>query len=176
MLDFSAVAKGYGVDVIAFFLKKKNIKNLKVEIGGEVLCFGNKPSGKPWIIAIEHPESIIRGENIQTKIKLNNKALASSGNYRNFYEKDGKRYSHTISPITGFPVEHELLSVSVFAKDCMTADAYATAFMVLGKEKAKKIIEKENDIEAYFIYSEGNKINVEYTAGVNAYLINDDKK
>lgn len=107
---------------------------------------------------------------------MNNKALASSGNYRNFYEKDGKRYSHTISPITGFPVEHELLSVSVFAKDCMTADAYATAFMVVGKEKAKKIVEKENDIEAYFIYNEGNKINVEYTAGVDAYLIHDDKK
>lgn len=176
MLDFSAVAKGYGVDIIADFLKAKKIQNLKVEIGGEVLCFGQKPSGKSWIIAIEHPESIIRGENIQTKIKLNNKALASSGNYRNFYEKDGKRYSHTISPITGFPVQHELLSVSVFAKDCMTADAYATAFMVLGKVKAKKILEKENDIDAYFIYNEGNKINVEYTAGVEAYLIKNDKK
>lgn len=176
MLDFSAVAKGYGVDIIATFLKEKKIKNLKVEIGGEVLCFGKKPSGKSWIIGIEHPESSVLGKNIQTKIKLTNKALASSGNYRNSYEKDGKRYAHTISPITGFPVEHELLSVSVFANDCMTADAYATAFMVLGKEKAKKIVEKENDIEAYFIYNEGNKINVEYTTGVEAYLMNDDKK
>lgn len=176
MLDFSAVAKGYGVDVIANFLRSKNIQSLKVEIGGEVVCFGQKPSGKSWIIAIEHPESIALGNNIQVKMKLNNKALASSGNYRNFYEKDGKRYSHTISPISGFPVQHELLSVSVFAKDCMTADAYATAFMVLGKEKAKEIIAQEKEIEAYFIYNEGNQIKTEYTKGVENYLVQDDKK
>lgn len=171
MLDFSAVAKGYGVDVIADFLKTKNLKSYKVEIGGEVYCQGKKPNGKSWIIGIEHPSTSSLGDAIQTKIKLNNKALASSGNYRNAYQKDGKRYSHTISPITGYPVEHELLSVSIFADDCMTADAYATAFMVMGKAKAKKIIEQQNHIQAYFIYNEGNEIKVEYTAGVEDYLI-----
>ncbi len=171
MLDFSAVAKGYGVDVIANYLKDQNIKNYKVEVGGEVYCQGKKSNGTPWIIGIEDPKSTTLGENIQIKIQLNNKALASSGNYRNAYTKEGKRYSHTISPITGHPVQHELLSVSVFAEDCMTADAYATAFMVMGKEKAKKIIEQENHIQAYFIYNEGNEIKVEYTSGVENYLI-----
>ena len=153
MIDFSAVAKGYGVDVISNYLKTQNITSYKVEVGGEVYCQGNKPNGDPWKIGIENPKSITVGENIQTIIKLENKALASSGNYRNAYTKDGKKYSHTISPITGNPVEHELLSVSVFADDCVIADAYATAFMVVGKEKAKKIIEKENNIQAYCRYT-----------------------
>ncbi|MCP4522450.1 MAG: FAD:protein FMN transferase [Cytophagales bacterium] len=175
MLDFSAVAKGYGVDVLTQFLESKGITSYKVEIGGETVCNGTKPSGASWIIGIEDPQSWTLGNNIYVKIKLDNKAIASSGNYRNFYEKDGKRYAHTISPQTGKPVEHELLSVSVFADDCMTADAYATAFMVLGKEKAKKILEKENNIHAYFIYNENNEIKSEYTDGVVQYLVENGK-
>ncbi len=172
MLDFSAVAKGYGVDVISDYLKSQEIKSYKVEVGGEVYCQGKKPNGDSWIIGIEHPKSTTLGEDIQTKIRLENKALASSGNYRNAYKKDGKKYSHTISPITGRPVEHELLSVSVFADNCIMADAYATAFMVMGREQAKKIIEQEkNYIQAYFIYNEENEIKVEYTSDVENYLI-----
>jgi len=154
-LDFSAIAKGYAVDVVADFLKGKGIKNYFIEIGGEVACYGENPSGKPWQIGIYDP----RVEDDPAKqhaaiVKVKNQAIATSGNYRNYYEVDGKKYGHTISPYTGYPVQHSLLSASVFAKDCMSADAYATAFMVLGLEKSIALVNQNNAIEAYFIYAD----------------------
>ncbi len=154
-LSFSAIAKGYAVDLVATFLERKGVDNYFVEIGGEVICKGVNPSDQTWQIGIFDP----RVEEDPTKQRaaiatIRNKAVATSGNYRNFYEVDGKKYGHTISPFTGYPVQHSLLSVSVFADHCMTADAYATAFMVLGLEKAKGILEANRELEGHFIYAD----------------------
>lgn len=156
-LDFSAIAKGYGVDVVAQYLLAENIEDLFVEIGGEIYAQGNSGRGTPWRVGVNYPSGDFEDQqNAQAIVSLENQAIATSGNYRNFYEVDGVKYSHTISPVTGYPVNHSLLSVSVFAPDCMTADAYATAFMVLGWEKAVEIDEQRDDIEVYLIYNDEN--------------------
>lgn len=158
MLDMNAIAQGYSVDVVADFLEEKGITNYLVEIGGEVKTKGINSKGKDWKIGIDKPfdNNNIPGENLQAIVKLSNKSLATSGNYRKFYERDGIKYSHTINPKTGYPVTHSLLSATVVANDCITADAYATAFMVMGIEEAYKLASKLCDIEAYFIYSDEN--------------------
>lgn len=156
-LDFSAIAKGYGVDVVAKYLMDRGIENLFVEIGGEIYCRGLNEQGKPWRVGINYPTyDTKKQEMAQAVVAVYNRAIATSGNYRNYYEVDGVKYSHTIDPVTGYPVQHSLLSASVFAPDCMTADAYATAFMVLGYEKAILIDVREQDIEVYLIYSGEN--------------------
>lgn len=121
-----------------------------VEIGGEVVCMGNNKSGTPWVIGIEHP--LKEQGNVMASVPLRNLAMATSGNYRNYYEKDGKKYAHTIHPKTGFPAENDLLSASVFAPDCMTADAFATAFMVLGKDKSIALA-KAQGLKIFLIYT-----------------------
>lgn len=153
-LNFSAIAKGYGVDVIADYLQQKGINNFMVEIGGEVVARGTNAQGNVWRIGINNPEH--PGE-LTSAISLDNRAIATSGDYLNFYEKDGKRYAHTISPVTGYPVEHTVLSVSVIAQDCMTADAYATAFMVLSLEKTKQIVSENPVLDVYIIYDENGQ-------------------
>lgn len=153
-LDFSAVAKGYAVDVVAGFIKSHGIRDLMVEIGGEVVCFGLNSEGQAWRLGIENPQVDIDERNIFAVANLRDMALATSGNYRNYYVKDGVTYSHTIDPDTGFPAHRNILSASVIAKDCMTADAYATAFMVSGVDGAKKILEKVKDIGAFLIYTD----------------------
>lgn len=154
-LDFSAIAKGYGVDVVAQYLMDQGINDLFVEIGGEIYCRGLNEQGKRWRVGVNNPSlDAAKQEQAQAIVALHNRAIATSGNYRNYYEEDGIRYSHTIDPATGYPVRHSLLSASVFAPDCMTADAYATAFMVMGHEKAIRIDEREKDIEIYLIYSD----------------------
>ena len=151
-LDFSAIAKGYGVDVLGEMLEARGISDYLVEIGGEVRSKGMHPAGRPWRIGIDKPtETPGEQREIQMAIEIQNKAMATSGNYRNFYVRDGKKYVHTINPFTGYPEESELLSVSVLAEDCMTADAYATAFMVMGFEKALATAEMMPNLEAYFI-------------------------
>lgn len=160
MISVNAIAQGYSVDVVADFLESKGVENYLVEIGGEVKTKGVNKKGKTWKIGIDKPidNNNMPGENLQAIIKLSNKSLATSGNYRKFYERDGIKYSHTINPKTGYPVSHSLLSTTVIANDCMTADAYATAFMVLGLEKSLEIIKTIPDLDAYFVYSdeEGN--------------------
>lgn len=153
-LDFSAIAKGYGVDVVVGFLKSKGVENMMVEIGGEMVCLGKNQEGRAWRIGIDRPSDGTAGRPLQAVVALENRALATSGNYRNYYEKDGKKFSHTINPKTGYPVEHTLLSASVVAHDCMTADAFATAFMVLGLEGARHILEHHAELEAYLVYSD----------------------
>lgn len=155
-LDFSAIAKGYGVDVVVDFMKSKGVADMMVEIGGEMVCLGQNQEGKAWRIGIDRPSDREVGRPLQSVVTLENRALATSGNYRNYYEKDGKKFSHTINPKTGYPVEHSLLSASVFAHDCMTADAFATAFMVIGLEKAKEMLNVHKDLEAYLVYSDEN--------------------
>jgi thiamine biosynthesis lipoprotein len=152
--DFNAVAQGYSVDLLGKFLESKNINNYLVDIGGEVLARGKKPDGSRWLIGIEKPAEDAGAErSLQATIELTDQAIATSGNYRKFYEKDGIRYPHTINPQTGYPVTHTLLSATVIAENAAIADAYATAFMVLGKEKSIAFLE-DKKMEVFFIYSD----------------------
>lgn len=155
MFDPSAIAKGYGVDVVAEFLESKGITNYMVEIGGEIRVKGVSNKNRSWRVGIDQPidDPEVKNREIQDVLSLPNGAMATSGNYRQFYIKDGKKYAHTIDPKLGYPVQHSLLSASVIAPDCMTADAYATAFMVMGFEKSRVIVENDPNLEAYFIYT-----------------------
>jgi len=157
-LDFNAIAKGYSVDKAGYFLESLGIKDYIVDIGGEVLAKGSK-YGKNWMVAIERPAA---GKTDHQKamviIPLNNNALATSGNYRKYYEKDGIKYSHSICPQTGYPVTHNLLSVTVKHSQTAIADAYATAFMVMGLEKSLAFLKKHPEMEVYFIYSKDGKM------------------
>lgn len=139
MLDCSAIAKGYGSDAVARYLESQGVENYMVEIGGEVVTRGINSQQQPWRIGISKPvdDTLNVNSDIQTVINVKDMAMATSGNYRNFYYKNGKKYAHTIDPKTGRPVQHSLLSATVLAKNCATADAYATAFMVMGIDKAK---------------------------------------
>ena len=166
MLDFSAVAKGYGVDVVARLLERRGISNFMVEIGGEVTTKGINPQRLPWKIGVTKPteDPLAEGGELQTVLNVTDKSMATSGNYRNFYVKGGKKYAHTIDPRTGYPVQHSLLSATVLAGDCAIADAYATSFMVMGMEGAKRILEKEKNLMAYLIYSDAQgKLAVWYS-------------
>ncbi len=156
MLDCSAIAKGYSVDVIANLLKRKGVKNFMVDIGGEVVVSGVNASGNNWRIGVSKPDDdpLSRNNNLQTILDITDLGIATSGNYRNFYYKDGMKYAHTIDPKTGYPVQDRILSATVIAQDCMTADAYATAFMVMGLERAKEMTEQHPELDAYFIYSD----------------------
>jgi len=156
MLDASAIAKGFSVDVVAEYLESKKIENYLVEVGGEIRAKGMKNNGQKWKVGIDKPIDDVTASNreFQDIIQIENLAMATSGNYRQFYIKEGKKYAHTINPKTGYPVEHNLLSASVLAEKCMTADAYATAFMVMGLEKSIEFVKKHPTIEAYFIYTD----------------------
>jgi thiamine biosynthesis lipoprotein len=153
-LDFNAIAQGFTVDVIAEFLKSKNIKNYLVEVGGELLAKGKNADGDIWRVGVDKPsEDIDMKERFQFILDLENKALATSGNYRKFYEKNGVKYSHTINPFTGFPAQNRLLSVTVIHDNCMLADAYATAFMVMGVRKSKQFAKSHPELEIYLVYT-----------------------
>ena len=166
LIDFNAIAQGYSVDIIAQFLESKGIKNYLIDVGGEVLGKGKKADGSLWVVGIEKPADEAEAEPVvQTRVKLSDKAMATSGNYRKYRIKNGKKYSHEIYPKTGSPVSHNLLSVSVIASDCGTADAYATAFMVMGHEKSKAFLMKHPELEAYFIFSnEKGELETDCTA------------
>ena len=158
MLDCSAIAKGYGVDVVGKYLEDEGIENYIVEIGGEVRVRGVNPQGNLWRIGINKPEDDLKGVSteIEEVLQVTQLSMATSGNYRNYYEKDGKRYAHTIDPRTGFPVQHSLLSSTVLTQDCAKADAYATAFMVLGIDDAKKVLHEHPELMAFFIYTDND--------------------
>lgn len=153
-IDFNAIAQGYAVDVMADYLTSKGIRYLLVDLGGEVLARNTKPNGEKWRVGIEKPAaSPDDARQLKAIAAITNKAIATSGNYRRFYVVDNQRFSHTISPTTGFPVNHSLLSASVMANNCMTADAWATAFMVMGLEESIRMVEKQPELDAFFIYS-----------------------
>ncbi len=156
MLDCSAVAKGYGCDVVAKVLRNHDVQNYMVEIGGEVVTKGINESRLPWRIGVNRPtdDPMQTSQELQTVLNVTDKAMATSGNYRNFYYKDGKKYAHTIDPKSGRPVQHSLLSATVLSDNCATADAYATSFMVMGIERAKSVLEKHPELMAYFIYTD----------------------
>lgn len=173
-IDYNAIAQGYAVDVVAGFMDSKNIQSYLIDIGGEVLARRTKPGGEKWSVAIEMPtQHADDARSIQAVVSLQDMAISTSGSYRKFYEENGIRYSHTIDPSTGYPVKHTLLSVSVLAKDCMTADAYATALMVMGLEKGKAFLENHPKMDAYFIYSSPDGgLKTYYTKGFGKLLKN----
>lgn len=152
-IDLSAIAKGYAVDAVTLLLKKQKFKHFLIEIGGEVRVQGKNKHNKQWRIAIEKPETVNR--TVQQGLTLNNIAVATSGDYRNYYEKDGQHYSHTINPNTGKPIHHKLASVTVLNESAMIADAQATALMVLGEKKGK-IYAQQQKLKVYMIFREGN--------------------
>ena len=174
MLDCSAIAKGYGVDRVARLLDQKGVKNYMVDIGGEVVLKGKNPRMKNWRIGINKPveDSLSVNQELQTILEVSDVGMATSGNYRKFYYKNGKRYAHTIDPRIGTPVQHNILSTTVIAKDCTSADAYATAFMVMGLEKAKAFCEAHPELHAYFICDgEGESYEIFATPGMEKFIV-----
>ncbi len=174
MLDGSAIAKGFAVDVVADLLEAFEVQNYMVEIGGEMRVKGKNPKNTAWRVGIDKPidDPEVLNRQLQEVIGISDMALATSGNYRNFYVKDGKKYAHTISPFTGYPVNHQLLGVSVLAPDCMSADAYATGFMVLGFEKSLEIVNSHPELEAYFIMADDvQEYKIYSTKGFSKFII-----
>ena len=152
MIDLSAIAKGYAADQVSVRLVEFSLENFMIEVGGEIVTRGERESGQPWRLGVERPDESVRS--IAAKVALSGQAMATSGDYRNYFTHQGSRYSHTIDPVTCRPVKHFLASVTVVAKDCMTADALATAFAVMGADKAHEVA-KQNEINIYTIDREG---------------------
>ncbi len=173
-LDFNAIAQGYSVDMLAAFLDSKGIGNYLIDVGGEVIAKGCKPDGGKWIVGVEKPaENQSEERSIDIRVTLDNQSIVTSGNYRKFYEKDGVKYSHTINPITGYPVNHSLLSVSIIADSAWKADAFATAFMAMGLEKSLEYIKKDKEIKAvYFIYNENGEYKTLATEEFKKHIVN----
>lgn len=176
-LDFNAFAQGYSVDVVSAFLTSKKIKSYIVEIGGEVYAKGRKANGSNWTIGVEKPIENKESENpLKAIAKLENRAIATSGNYRRFIIEDGVKYVHHIDPKTGYPTKNNLLSASLFAKECISADAYATGVLVLGLEKAKAFLQQHHELQAYLIYSDDQgKYQVYKTPGIKTILTEVDE-
>ncbi|MBR4786879.1 MAG: FAD:protein FMN transferase [Bacteroidales bacterium] len=161
-LNFNAIAKGYAVDKVAELLKHLRYKDFIVEIGGEVVAAGHK-NGKPWKVGIQVPTETADGPvESNHQFELTDKAVATSGNYRNYRERGGVRYTHILNPATGRPEETNLLSVTVIAPDCTTADAFATAFMVLGRTRTTEILHQHPELEAWLIYDENGQYKIEH--------------
>jgi thiamine biosynthesis lipoprotein len=167
-LDFSSVAKGYGVDVVANWLQEQGVRRYLVEVGGEMRVSGLSHRGDAWQVAIEKPDSAIR--TAAAGIALTDGAIATSGDYRNFFELDGRRYSHLIDPRTGWPVAHDLVSVTVIHPSAMLADAWATALTVLGAEAAR-VVAQQQGLAVYFIQRDGESLRYSHTAEFSPFLV-----
>lgn len=173
-LDFNAIAKGYTVDVIAQFLNKKGVQHYLIEVGGELVAKGlNKSKEQPWVVAIDDPLQTMENRSFQATLKLEDRAMATSGNYRKFRVDTvtGERFVHTINPITGKSEKSNLLSASVLAENCALADGYATAFMALGLERSKEMFKKLENVDVYLIYAENNQVNVFISEGFERVLV-----
>ena len=174
-IDFNAIAQGYTVDMVAEFLESKNIEHYLVEIGGEVRCKGKTIDEKTWLIGIEKPEAERNEDKLQTAVYLENASLATSGSYRKYIEIEGSnlKYSHALNPITGYPTHDALLSVSVVTPNCMEADAYATALLVMGLKKSQEFLAQNPKIQAYLIYHDEFKgYQIWHTPGFDEMLKN----
>ena len=172
-LDFNAIAQGYTSDLIAAFLESRGIKSYLVDTGGEIMAKGEKTNGKPWIVGIEKPAENKDSEQVvQTRIALRDKGLVTSGSTRKYVERNGKRYSHSINPKTGYPVEHNVLSVTVLAENSVWADALASLCMVMGLDQSLPLIESLDGVEAYYIYSnEQNELETFATEGFKTLIV-----
>lgn len=163
-LDFGGIGQGYGADVITNFLRSKGVENMFVELGGEGMAVGrNTESGKPWRIAILDP---LNTEEFKAYVTLSNRSFTTSGNYYNFREVNGQKFSHTIDPVSGYPVQHALLSATVFADDCTTADAWDTALMAMGHEKAIEVLKDHPELDAFLVYSTKDGVSTFATRGI----------
>lgn len=167
-LDFSAIAKGYGVDLIADVVRSQGVEHYMVEIGGEVATRGQGPAGGPWRIGIETPDPAVSGR-ILARVSLSEGALATSGNYRNFFELEGRRFSHVIDPVSGYPVAFPPVSVSVIAPNVALADAWATAFMVLDEEQGLAIAE-QNQLAVFWVYEDNGGRRTRKSSRMPPYL------
>lgn len=172
-MDASSIAKGLGVDLAAEYLEAQGVKNYMVDIGGEIRVKGKSGKQRAWRIGIDKPieEQELQNRELQFIVGMESGALATSGNYRNFYVKDGRKYAHTISPYTGYPVQQEVVSSTVYAPTCMEADAYATAFMVLGLDAAKNVIESRPELEACLIYLREGELKVWMTEKFRNFVV-----
>lgn len=171
-LDVNAIAQGYAVDVLAQWFDKF-ATDYMIELGGELIAKGVNPKNQKWTIGIDKPieDSIAENRQLQEIVYISNKAMATSGNYRKFYEKDGQKFSHSIDPKTGKPVRRKILSATILANDCMTADALATTCMVVGLDKAVELISTHLDTEGYFVYADENgDFATKQTVGFVNYL------
>lgn len=170
-LDFGGIGQGYGADMITNFLKEKGIKNMLVELGGEGMACGiNLESGRPWELGILDPCSTEINQFMKAYVSLTDRSYSTAGSYFNYYEVDGRKYAHTINPTTGYPAQNELLSVSVFAADCTTADAWDTALMAMGKEKAITTLQQHPEIDAFLIFSTPQGLGTFATEKIAPYL------
>ncbi len=176
-LDFNSLSPGYAVDVVGKFLESKNIRNYMIEIGGEIKALGVNDLKKEWVIGINKPKEGAKESEIELPLLISNKALATSGNYRNVYESKGQKFAHIINPYTGMSQPTDILSATVITDECIYADAYATAFMVLGLEKSLVLVEKLKGVEACFIYdSEGDGIfEFKVSEGFSKYYLHNEQ-
>lgn len=170
-IDLSSIAKGYGVDVIAEYLQEIGINNYLVDIGGELRAYGVKPGNKQWTLAIERP---VAGQNVQRIIQIGDNAIATSGDYRNYYEFDGIRYSHTIDPKTGKPINHKLVSVTVIDKSSMHADGLATLITVLGPDAGFAFAQKR-ELAVFLLIKKGEDFIEKFTPEFKPYLLVEEK-
>ena len=166
-LDFNAIAQGYTSDLIGAFLESKGVMDYLVDVGGEIMARGSKPDGTRWVVGIEKPAANWDSERVvQQRVELKDKGIVTSGSYRKYVERDGKRYSHCIDPTTGYPVVHNLLSATVIAENSVWADALASICMVMGMEKSLGIIDGMEGVDAYYIFvNEKNELETFATAG-----------
>lgn len=174
-LDFNAIAKGFSVDMLAQKFHTSGIHNFIIDVGGEIAVSGKKQNDDQWIIGIESPAATATSErNVQIKLKLTNTSIATSGSYRKYYEENGIRYSHTIDPQTGRPVNHSLLSATVITEKCAIADAFATAFMVMGTEKTIEFLKSHTQLQVYLIYcGEDGLLHTWQTDGFKDFIVSD---
>lgn len=172
-MDASSIAKGLGTDLVADYLDSRGVTDYMVEIGGEIRVKGISTKRKPWTVGIERPidDATAQNREIEMVVGISSGALATSGNYRKFYIHEGKKYAHTINPLTGYPVQRDILSASVFADSCMEADAYATAFMVLGLEASKEIVNRNPSLQACFIYEKDGEMKTWMSAGFEKLIV-----
>lgn len=163
VMDFSAIAKGFGCDVVAEVMRRNGVKNFMIEIGGEVVVEGLNRSKKPWRVGVNKPveDSTCVNNELEDVLELTNMAMATSGNYRNFYvTEDGRKVAHTIDPKSGRPVQHSVLSATVLAPTCAEADAFATSFMVMGLERLKEVLKEQPQLKVFIIYDDGGEMKV----------------
>ncbi|MEM9325741.1 MAG: FAD:protein FMN transferase [Bacteroidota bacterium] len=172
-LDFSAIAKGYAVDLVAIYLESLEVDRYMVEIGGEVRTRGTNMQEELWRLGIEDPLVAKNERKLLAIVNMDNRSLATSGNYRNYYEKDGQTFAHIIDPRTGYNNFNSILSASVFSPECMLADAYATAFMVMGVDKSIALIERDPKLEAILVYRDGDDVKTYQSTGIRRYVTMD---
>ncbi len=170
-LDLGSIAKGYGVDAIALLFTVSGIHDILVEIGGELYASGSNKKGAPWSVGISRPDKEFANQNLYKIVRLKNHAIATSGNYRNFFEVNGKTFSHIIDPKTGFPVDNHIVSASVISKNCTFADGLATALMVMGVQKAIGLVNSLEDTECLIIQKKAENFVSHMSENFNTFVV-----